>query len=226
MNNNGIFVCGTGTDAGKTYISALLLKRLKADGVHAAYYKAAMSGALSTAGGAPITDSSYTAAVAGLDPSSCRVSFRYTAAVSPHLAAKLEGSPPPHLDRILQDYQEIAARHDFVVAEGSGGIVCPLRCDADGLLLLEDVIQALQLETVLVSPCSLGSINAAVLTVAYMRHKHIPLRGIIINRYTGGALQDDNIHMIEKLCETPVLSVVHENAQIINIDNLDCVQDY
>ncbi|MDR2489774.1 MAG: dethiobiotin synthase [Spirochaetaceae bacterium] len=211
--NNGIFICGTGTDAGKTYISALLLKQLKADGVNAAYYKAAMSGAMQTTGGASVTDCSYAAAFAGLDPSACRVSYRYAAPVSPHLAARLEGMPSPQLERIVQDYQELAAAYDFVVAEGSGGIVCPLRCDSSGVLMQAGVIEALRLDTALVSPCSLGSINAAVLTTAYLRQKQIPLRGVIINRYTGGAMQDDNIHMIELLCESPILTVVKEGQR-------------
>ena len=39
-----LFIVGTGTDIGKTYVSGLILKKLKESGVSAAYYKAAMSG--------------------------------------------------------------------------------------------------------------------------------------------------------------------------------------
>ncbi len=40
----GMFITGTGTDTGKTYITALLLKKLHEAGLHCAYFKAAMSG--------------------------------------------------------------------------------------------------------------------------------------------------------------------------------------
>ncbi len=42
----GLFVTGTGTDVGKTYITGLILKKLHENGKDAAYYKAAMSGNL------------------------------------------------------------------------------------------------------------------------------------------------------------------------------------
>ena len=42
--NKTLFVTGTGTDVGKTYVSALILKKLVALGESAGYYKAAMSG--------------------------------------------------------------------------------------------------------------------------------------------------------------------------------------
>ena len=41
----GLFVTATGTDAGKTYITALLVKKLSETGLRAGYYKAALSGA-------------------------------------------------------------------------------------------------------------------------------------------------------------------------------------
>ena len=39
-----LFITGTGTDIGKTYVTGLILKKLQESGRRAAYYKAAMSG--------------------------------------------------------------------------------------------------------------------------------------------------------------------------------------
>lgn len=39
-----LFITGTGTDIGKTFVTGLILKKLKQNGINAAYYKAAMSG--------------------------------------------------------------------------------------------------------------------------------------------------------------------------------------
>ena len=46
MKKRGIFVAGTGTDVGKTYVSALLVKSLRERGVNAGYFKPALSGAV------------------------------------------------------------------------------------------------------------------------------------------------------------------------------------
>lgn len=43
MSRN-IFITGTGTDVGKTYVTGLIVKKLRESGADAAYYKAAMSG--------------------------------------------------------------------------------------------------------------------------------------------------------------------------------------
>ena len=42
--SKSLFIIGTGTDVGKTYVSGLILKKLRESGASAAYYKAAMSG--------------------------------------------------------------------------------------------------------------------------------------------------------------------------------------
>ena len=47
--SKGLFVTGTGTDVGKTYVTALIIKKLRDAGYSAGYYKAALSGAQSIA---------------------------------------------------------------------------------------------------------------------------------------------------------------------------------
>ena len=43
--SKGIFITATGTDAGKTYVTALIVKALHQAGLSAGYYKAALSSA-------------------------------------------------------------------------------------------------------------------------------------------------------------------------------------
>ena len=57
----GIFVTGTGTDVGKTYVTALIVKKLADAGIHAGYYKAALSGAESI----EESDAGYVKKIAG-----------------------------------------------------------------------------------------------------------------------------------------------------------------
>ena len=46
-----LFITGTGTDVGKTYVTALIVKKLRDSGRNAGYYKAAISGATKDEGG-------------------------------------------------------------------------------------------------------------------------------------------------------------------------------
>ena len=86
-----LFVTGTGTDIGKTYVTALIVKCLRDAGFAAGYYKAALSGAEVAADGTLLPgDALHVARVARLDAADVTVSYVYRDAVSPHLAAQIE----------------------------------------------------------------------------------------------------------------------------------------
>lgn len=218
--SRGIFITGTGTDIGKTYITALLLKKLR-ESRDAVYYKAALSGAEMVGGRLTAGDAYHvcrTAAIPG-EPNDY-VSFIYKAPLSPHLAARLENSPVS-MERIQAHFKRLCAEHDYVVAEGSGGIVCPIRCD-EQQIMLTDIIRVLGLDIVIVSTAELGSINSAVLTFSYARSLGIGVRGFILNRYDRSELmQSDNFSMIERLTGTPVLAYAEpEGKELIFLHDI------
>lgn len=215
----GLFISATGTDVGKTYLTALLVKKLRQAGYNAGYYKGALSGAERQPDGSLLPgDAAYVCEQAGIPESPDKVvSYIYQTAVSPHLAAQLEGTPP-ELDIIARDFQQLAQRCEYLTVEGSGGVVCPLRWEDEQQLMLTDVIQRLRLPVLLVADAHLGSINAAVLTVAYLRQKQIPIVGIILNRFqAGNVMEEDNKKMIERLTGVPVLTTVAEGQTEINL---------
>ena len=198
--SNSIFVTGTGTDVGKTYVTALILRKLHREGLNAAYYKVAMSGNRRAENGTLLPgDSLYVKEISGMtQPVETTYSYLYEAAVSPHLAAKREGNPVD-LENALRHYDRLCRQYDWVVAEGSGGIVCPLR-DDDRKIGLEDFIRARHLGCLIVADAGLGTINALVLTAEYMKARHIPIRGIIFNRFErGNELHEDNKRMCEMM---------------------------
>lgn len=90
-----LFITGTGTDVGKTYVTGLILKKLHQSGVSAAYYKAAMSGNDRRADGTLIPGDALTVKeVSGISqPVEEMCPYVYENAVSPHLASKMEGNP-------------------------------------------------------------------------------------------------------------------------------------
>lgn len=205
--SKGLFVTGTGTDVGKTYVTGLIVKKLRESGLSAGYYKAALSG-VGTACEIPPGDAKRVCDMSGLQAEGgALVSYVYQAAVSPHLAARLERRPV-EMAKLVSDFNSLKARLDYITAEGSGGLVCPLRLD-DQSMMLTDVVKAFALPVLIVSPSGLGAINSAVLTAAYAKSLEIPVKGFILNGYEAeNFLHRDNRVQIERLTGVPVLSCI------------------
>lgn len=210
----GLFVTATGTDMGKTYVTALMVKKLKDAGCRAGYYKAALSGAENISE----SDAGYVKRISGISqPDGTLLSYLYRPAVSPHLAARMEDAPVD-MEKVKADYQRVSAEYDYVTVEGSGGIVCPIRWDGEKKILLEDIVKALNLPAIIVADAGLGTINSAVLTAEYLKNRGIEAKGIILNRYSGGTMQEDNVRMVESLTGLPVLSLVAEGDAELDLD--------
>ena len=207
-----LFVTGTGTDIGKTYVTGLIVKCLRDAGLSAGYYKAALSGAEVAADGTLLPgDALHVARVAGLDAADVTVSYVYHDAVSPHLAAQIEHRPMDFA-KVAEDYRRAKERTDYLTVEGSGGIICPLRWDDDEHVVLDDLAVRLGLAALVVADAGLGTINAAVLTAEHLHARGIPLRGFIFNNWQGGLMQEDNVRMVEEITGAHVLARVPHGA--------------
>ena len=208
--SKGYFVTATGTDVGKTLVTALLVKKWRDSGVDAGYYKAALSGAELRDGKWVAGDADYVKCIANLpDSQEQLVSYVYKEAVSPHLAARKEGNPV-EIAKVKDDFDAACTRHEFVFAEGSGGIICPIRYD-DQKIFLVDIMKTLDLPLVIVTTAALGSINVCVLTVEYARSCGLSIRGFIVNRYGSSGnleMEDDNIRMMQDLTGLEILAKV------------------
>lgn len=207
-----LFVTGTGTDIGKTYVTGLIVKCLRDAGFAAGYYKAALSGAEVAADGTLLPgDALHVARVAELDAADVTVSYVYRDAVSPHLAAQIEHRPMDFA-KVEQDYRRAKERTDYLTVEGSGGIICPLRWDGDEHVVLDDLAVRLGLAALVVADAGLGTINAAVLTAEHLYARGIPLQGFIFNNWQGGLMQEDNVRMVEEITGARVLARVPHGA--------------
>lgn len=218
MSKN-IFITGTGTDVGKTFVSGLIVKKLYENGYNAGYFKAAVSGNEFGEDGKLVAgDAEFVKRVSRISQSIDEMCpYVYKTAVSPHLASKLEGDPV-ELMRVQRHFDNASKKYDYLTVEGSGGIVCPLRYD-DKHIFLEDVIKAFDLSCIIVADAGLGTINNVVLTNEYMKFKDIPVKGIIFNHFhNGDVMQEDNLKMCEELTGIKIIACVEENASDINID--------
>lgn len=225
--SKALFITATGTDVGKTYVTGLLIKKLREAGLNAGYYKAALSGAERQADGTLLPgDAAFVANTASIPGNPADfVSYIYEEAVSPHLAA-LRSGRPVELAKIKADYATARQSYDYLTVEGSGGIICPIRWDGQKLLL-EDIVKELELAVLVVSNAALGSINACVLTTDYLKSKNIPVQGIILNNYDkDDFMQQDNKKMIEALGGVPVIATLATGAEDISLSATELATYY
>lgn len=218
MSKN-LFVTGTGTDVGKTYVTGLVIKKIKESGANAAYYKAAMSGNERRADGSLIPgDALSVREVSGIvQPLEEMCPYIYEHAYSPHLAARIEGGPV-ELSVVRDGFLKVSEKYDYVTVEGSGGILCPIRYDGEKIML-EDVVKILNLSCLLVADAGLGTINSVVLTAEYMRARNIPIVGMIFNRFhPGNVMEEDNIRMCEELTGLKTLACVQEGERELSME--------
>ncbi|SFQ46840.1 dethiobiotin synthetase [Lachnospiraceae bacterium XBB1006] len=217
--SKALFVIGTGTDVGKTYVAGLLVKKLKEYGESAGYYKAAMSGNLRGKDGKLIPgDALFVKNMSQITQSlESMCPYVYEQAVSPHLASRLEGNPVS-LPVVKDGFAKVCENAEYVTLEGSGGILCPINKDEEELWLI-DIMRATHTGCVMVADAGLGTINNVGLTAFYLKQKGIPLKGIIFNHFKpGDVMQEDNLRMCEELTGVKVLACVQDNSENIVIE--------
>lgn len=221
----GLFVTGTGTDIGKTYVTGLIVKRLREGNLSAGYYKAAISGAERRKDGSlKPGDAVFVNEFAKINEEEKNlVSYVYEEAVSPHLAAKLNKCEID-FDYVEESYQKALQKYDYLTMEGSGGIICPLRFDNKKHVILDDLILRLHLGVVIVADAGLGTINAGFLTYEHLTRRNIPVKGFILNRWQKNTeknlrsiMQEDNLKMLEEMTGIPVIAKVFEGDKNLNI---------
>lgn len=165
-----LWVVATGTEVGKTVISALLMARYGRGG-RLAYWKPVASGS---------RDERDTETVAALCPGAKILpeSYLFEEPLSPHLAARLEGrSVDPR--RLVEDYRKHAATPGLpMVIEGVGGVLVPLR---DGGPLLIDLLADIPAPCLVVAQSTLGTINHTLLTLEALRQRRLPIAGVVLN---------------------------------------------
>ena len=177
-----LIVAGTDTDVGKTVVSALLVQ-----GLAAHYWKPVQSGL------ADGSDSQWVQEMLSLPPGRIlQESYRLQAPVSPHWAAEQEElrMDPPRLC--------LPAGDEPLVLETAGGVMTPLRRD----WLQIEQIRRWGLPLVVVARSGLGTLNHTLLTLEALRHRSIPVLGLVLN----GPLHPDNPRTLAELGGVPVLA--------------------
>lgn len=220
-----LFITATGTDIGKTYISGLIVKKMREYGFNCGYFKPVLSGAVLEDGKLVPGDCKFVIEMAGLDcePTNC-LSYCFKEAVSPHLAAARQGV---NIDtkKIIQDFNTLSKNYDYVLIEGAGGITCPLAVEDNRVTLLSDLVKLMEQDVLLVADGGLGTINSVLTSVEYIRAQKINIVGIVLNNFDKtDFMHKDNLVMVEKLTGLNVVATVAHGEKDIDI-NIDVLKD-
>ncbi|KWB81123.1 dethiobiotin synthase [Burkholderia ubonensis] len=185
-----LFVTGTDTEIGKTFVSAALLHGFARLGLRAAAMKPVAAGAYEQDGVWRNEDADQLDAAANVVlPPELRTPFLLKAPAAPHLAAAQEGVTLD-LDTIVACHREALTRADVVVVEGAGGFRVPLTGTRD----MADLAVALGAPVVLVVGVRLGCISHALLTADAIRRRGLTLAGWVANHVDPAmSFQDENV---------------------------------
>lgn len=173
-----IAVVGTGTEVGKTWVSANLLRGLHAEGVEVSARKAAQSFHPDDRS----TDAHVLAAATGEDPDDVCPRHRwYPVPMAPPMAADVLGRPPFTIAELAAELVWPVPPPRVALLETAGGVRSPHAADGDAI----DLIEAVQPDLVLlVADAGLGTINAVRLTLeAIDRGSHVATPLVFLNRF-------------------------------------------
>ncbi len=201
-----IFITGTDTDVGKTFITAGLAALMQSLGYKTGVYKPFQSGAEVKNGFLVAPDLAYVKKIDAFVETSC--SYLFKPPTAPALAAEIE-KIKVDTNNLVRDYMLLCEKCELVITEGAGGLCVPVAPQ----LLTSDIVKLLNVPVVIVARPNLGTINQTLLTVNFAKQHGLNVRGVIINRYPRGT---DDIairtapRLIEEYSDAKVLGIVKD----------------
>ncbi|MGQ9686869.1 MAG: dethiobiotin synthase, partial [Thiobacillaceae bacterium] len=125
----GLFITGSDTGVGKTFVGTCLVDLLARRGLRVRPRKPVESGCPRVGGVLQPQDAAaYHAAVAGVEPLERICPYRFEAALSPERAAALAGQDL-RLDALVAACLDGVEAADFLLVEGAGGVCSPIAAD-------------------------------------------------------------------------------------------------
>jgi dethiobiotin synthetase len=215
---SGLFIAGTGTEVGKTYVAALIARALTAAGHRVGVYKPVASGCRREGETLVAEDAELLWQAAGKPGDFQRVCPQcFELPVAPPQAAKAEGR---HVDRELlrtgMDYWR--ERSEIVLVEGAGGLMSPLS-DVDYNI---DLAADLGLPLVIVAANELGAINATLQTLitAGAAAPKLPIAGVVLNQTRAETDESfaTNGSELSARCGVPLLGCVEFQAERLPVE--------
>lgn len=211
----GLFVTGTDTGVGKSVLSAALIAAMVEVGERVRAFKPVVTGLdeppVASEGVLWPPDHELLASVARMSPDEV-APWRYGAAASPHLAARLEGETidPSQLlahARRGGDPESPEADEEALIVEGVGGLMVPLADD----YTVRDLAIAFALPVVIAARPGLGTINHTLLTLQAARNVGLRVSAVVLTPWPDQptTLELSNRETIELMGKVEVETLPH-----------------
>lgn len=199
----GVFITGTDTGVGKTVVSAGLALALRARGIKVGVMKPVATGCVGMDKRLVSMDAVFLLEAGENEYPALTNPSRYRNPLAPSVAATIE-KREVDIEGIIRAYKEMQKHYDFIIVEGVGGLLVPIKNN----YYVANLIREFKLPLVIVSRPGLGTINHTLLTIDASLIRGFEMRGIIFNRLPEvnySVAEITNPKVIQDLSGIPVL---------------------
>jgi dethiobiotin synthetase len=199
-----LFITGTDTDVGKTYVTAGLAVTLQKMGIDVGVMKPYAAGTPQKSGFKSEDVEILSQAAKVSDPENLMNPQFFKMAASPYTASK-SLKVKVKVNSVLTSFKKLSKIHSMLLVEGMGGIMTPILKN----YFVTDLIKEMKLPVVIVVRTKVGTINHTILTCKMCENYKIPIKGIIINNFDSGGYQVKTLKRdLESLTGIPILGTI------------------
>jgi len=199
-----LFITGTDTDVGKTYVAAGLAVTLRKMGIDVGIMKPYAAGTPQKKGFKSEDVEILSRAAQVSDPEKLMNPQFFEMAASPYTASK-NLKVKVKVDSVLSNFKKLSKLHSMLLVEGMGGIMTPILKN----YFVTDLIKEMKLPAVIVTRTKIGTVNHTIMTCKMCEKYKIPIKGIIINNFDSDGYQvKDLTRDLKSLTGVPVLGTI------------------
>lgn len=205
----GLFITGTNTEIGKSWVAAMIARQLHEQGRRVGVYKPAASGCTGPIDDLFSEDADQLWQAAGQPLTLNAVCpQRFQAPLAPHVAAEKQGATID-ADKLVTGLSVWANACDIVIVEGVGGLMSPVSTDD----YVADLAWDFGYPLIVVAANELGVINQTLQTLitAETFRGGLPVAGLIVNHPRGESDESaaTNVAELRTRCVPPLLAEVN-----------------
>ena len=205
MTTNALFITGTDTHVGKTFVTCGIANKLRENDKQVGVMKPVETGCWNGTTRHPEDAAAIAKAAGCTAPLTTICPYQFDAPVAPDIAARLEGV---HIDSqmLCSTFEQIAGCHDVTLVEGAGGFLVPIK----ERYLMADLVQDFNIPTVVVVASKLGAINHTLLTLEAAAARNITVRGYILNHVSNATdvATTTNADLLSRCTDIPCLGEI------------------
>ncbi len=208
---NGIFVTGTDTGVGKTFVSCIIAEGLRQEGIDVGVIKPVETGCRGRKNSLVPSDGTLLKRASSADdPLELIVPYRFRAPLAPFMAAELE-KRKISISKIKRSCIKIGKKHDLTIIEGAGGLLVPITKSYSFLNLAKE----LKVPVIIVALNKLGVINHLFLTLNCLKQNRITPLCVILNNASRrrNIAQRTNLIALQKILKNVLLIELPYNGE-------------